>query len=279
MKMTQMRTGLVAILFFIIIVGLIIPISCQPADKTFGGGEPPTDGQPISVAKELLPAYTGTGTVTPTPKLPSASGPTTPQTNTGQPTAIGGQTSSGQTDQNSGDSIAIEKCTGLYDEKKYEEAYRCFDKVYYEEPQNKARILAWEGRCWEMLGDYENAKKFYEASHSYNKNDARTVEDLGLLEARNGHLDRALNAFKMEVEIDPIRKTGWLLLGGAFMNLGKNSDALKAFDKAIDVDQEYGSGGYYGRAWYYKGVVLGKLGRTTEANDAYKKAKEYGYNK
>ncbi len=55
------------------------------------------------------------------------------------------------------------------------------------------------------------------------------------------------------------------------MNLGKDDEALKAFEKAIEIDPNYA------KAWCNKGTDLGHLGRNTEADAAFTKAKELGY--
>ena len=52
---------------------------------------------------------------------------------------------------------------------------------------------------------------------------------------------------------------------------GKYDEAIKACDKAIEINPQYAN------AWYGKGSVLRQLGRTTEANGAFAKAEELGY--
>jgi Flp pilus assembly protein TadD len=51
----------------------------------------------------------------------------------------------------------------------------------------------------------------------------------------------------------------------------KNEDAIKAYDEAIKLDPNDGL------TWNNKGEALKSLGRTTEANAAFAKAKELGY--
>ena len=52
---------------------------------------------------------------------------------------------------------------------------------------------------------------------------------------------------------------------------GKTDEALNASDKVIELDPKFAS------AWYSKGTALKTLGRNSEAEDAFAKAKELGY--
>ena len=52
----------------------------------------------------------------------------------------------------------------------------------------------------------------------------------------------------------------------ALYGQGQYEEALQAFDKAIEINPQYGE------AWYYKGIILRELGRTTEAEAAFAKA-------
>ena len=56
--------------------------------------------------------------------------------------------------------------------------------------------------------------------------------------------------------------------GVALGNLGKHAEALKAFEKAIEIDPTYHE------AWFNKGVALGDLGKHAEALKALEKAIE-----
>jgi tetratricopeptide (TPR) repeat protein len=53
--------------------------------------------------------------------------------------------------------------------------------------------------------------------------------------------------------------------------LGRNEDALQAYDMAIELNPEKGG------LWYSKGGVLKTLGRNSEADEAFAKAKDLGY--
>ncbi len=53
----------------------------------------------------------------------------------------------------------------------------------------------------------------------------------------------------------------------ALDKLGKHEDAIKYFDKAIEIDPKFSN------AWLNKGVALDKLGKDEEARESYEKSK------
>ena len=60
----------------------------------------------------------------------------------------------------------------------------------------------------------------------------------------------------------------WYNKGVALCELGKNEEALKAFDKAIELKSDYAE------AWLKKSVVLLGLGRNEDAFKSSEKANE-----
>jgi len=59
--------------------------------------------------------------------------------------------------------------------------------------------------------------------------------------------------------VNPLFEVAWNNKGNALARLGKFEDALRCYDRALEIDP-----GYRG-AWVNKGFVLTKLGRFDEA--------------
>ena len=57
----------------------------------------------------------------------------------------------------------------------------------------------------------------------------------------------------------------WNNEGVGLSNLGRDEEAIEAYEKAIMINPEYSE------AWYDKGVGLGNLKRYEEAIEAFKK--------
>jgi tetratricopeptide (TPR) repeat protein len=71
---------------------------------------------------------------------------------------------------------------------------------------------------------------------------------------------------RLETLIKEDKKNAWIKKGHIFWGQCKYDEAIKAFEKAIEVDPQDAN------AWYYKGLSLERLNRTTEANAAIAKA-------
>src|SRR5207253_2236366 len=67
-------------------------------------------------------------------------------------------------------------------------------------------------------------------------------------------------------EIFPNNVTAWNNKGLAFHRLGKYEEAIKCYDKALEIDPNYVT------AWNNKGYTLDKLGKYKEAIKWYDKA-------
>ena len=69
-------------------------------------------------------------------------------------------------------------------------------------------------------------------------------------------------------KVDPQSAEAWSDKGSAFQDLGKYDEALKAYDKAIEIDP------HYAEAWNNKGTALCSQGKHDEAIQAFDKAIE-----
>lgn len=79
----------------------------------------------------------------------------------------------------------------------------------------------------------------------------------------------------VQVGFDKQLKTiqaAWNNKGYALYKEGNYEEAIKCYDKAIELDPNYSL------AWGNKGEALKQISRTAESNAAFAKAKELGYN-
>ncbi|MGZ6239177.1 MAG: tetratricopeptide repeat protein [Syntrophales bacterium] len=83
--------------------------------------------------------------------------------------------------------------------------------------------------------------------------------------------DEAIKSYNKALELDPEYASAWVNKGSALYKLGLYQDAIADYDKAIQIDPESAL------AWNHKGLALKKLGQSSEASNAFAKAKELGF--
>ncbi|HEY7588042.1 MAG TPA: tetratricopeptide repeat protein [Thermoplasmata archaeon] len=81
-----------------------------------------------------------------------------------------------------------------------------------------------------------------------------------------GRYEDALRAIDRALDINPYNEVAWLNKGNALMRLGRHTDALRCFNAALRVNPRYEV------AWNNKGNALARMGRYEEALRCYEKA-------
>lgn len=162
----------------------------------------------------------------------------------------------------------------INDKSLYEDAIKAFDKAIELDPQQtrgrlvKASALLNLGRYNESLEildeaieaasqDTEKAQIWFEKAHLF---------------AEQGNYNETAKALEKASLLDPKDKDLWIN-GGILLSavLGRNDEALKYYERALQIDP------VDGYVWYAKGEALKSLGRNSEADAAFVKAKELGY--
>jgi len=173
---------------------------------------------------------------------------------------------------------------------KYNQSIQSFDKAIELIPANDTTSLAlsWEGKALALtsrgnaLADLAHSSRS-EAIQCYDKAieldksftgleaqlyRAGVLSDLGMY-------NESVAAYNKIIETMPANDTQytsmvWAGKGSVLEKIGMKEDALKEFDKAIELDPTNAI------AWAGKGKALKSLGRNSEADTAFAKAKELG---
>ena len=98
--------------------------------------------------------------------------------------------------------------------------------------------------------------------------DAYAWYNKGLALNSAGKYDEAIKALDKAIEIDPNDATAWNIKGVALDNQGKHDEAIKALDKALEIDPNDAA------ALHNKGWALNNFGKYDEAIQALDKAIE-----
>lgn len=130
-----------------------------------------------------------------------------------------------------------------------------------------------KNRTNEATGAYQRAlditNKTLEADHPEN---SKLWAEKGLLLHNVGNSEEAVKAFANATRIDPRDEISWKMMGVLLASeLHRYDEAAQAFDGALQANPEDG------QVWSLKADALKALGRQAEAEAAYARAKEQGY--
>lgn len=164
---------------------------------------------------------------------------------------------------------------------KVEEAIESYDEALESDPSNigasegKGQALAALGRKNESTKTYDNSLETLDrdiktANSAENLSQAWLMKGMVLQE--QGRYEDAAKALNNATNADPKNEMSWKVKGVLFSSmLKKHNEAIEAFDKALQINSKDP------RTWQSKGDALKALGRNSEADAAYAKAKELGY--
>ena len=168
-----------------------------------------------------------------------------------------------------------------------------------------------EGACTFLDGsscnaqDFLNGKCSHESQQYQQHNLAENCSNEGNDLLSHGKYNEAINAYEKAVEINPHYYPAWVEMGNALDEIGKHDEAVQAYNEAIEINPHcnaawgnkgqvlYNQGKYNEAiecfdeetkidpqnviAWYFESLSLRELHRDTDADAAFAKAKELGY--
>ena len=123
------------------------------------------------------------------------------------------------------------------------------------------------GTADEVTGLYDEALKAIDRAIEIDPNTPGAQENKASLLEIMGRHDEALKTANTTQDLAQV----WYNRAGLLASQGNEDEALDALDKAIELNPTHAD------AWHDKGMILEVLGRNSEANAAYAKAKELGY--
>ena len=119
-------------------------------------------------------------------------------------------------------------------------------------------------------GDYEGARRQFEASLSLVPRRASTLMNLGATLIKLGRFAEAAALLDEAVRIEPTDAQAWGHLATALAELGQHENALASADAALRLD------GMLAPVWTLKGSLLRDLGRDADAAPCYRQALAHG---
>ena len=115
-------------------------------------------------------------------------------------------------------------------------------------------------------GDKPLCENCFIAEQERLKKDVEEWNNKGIALKNLSRYDEAIKAYDKALDLDPKFVYAWYNKGSALDDLGRYDEAIKAYDKALDLYPKF----VY--AWNGKGIALKNLSRYDEAIKAYDKA-------
>ena len=114
----------------------------------------------------------------------------------------------------------------------FKEALNCYSEyISYSYPM--AITYYYMGDCWESLGNYLLASRFYKMTIDLDPNHAEALESLGRTSYRAQDYETSIFAFDKALVYNPESSSLWLSLGKSYKKVKKTSEAKRCLKKAL----------------------------------------------
>jgi len=152
--------------------------------------------------------------------------------------------------------------------------------------ESEAGSLVNIGLAYIDLEDYEQAFKYTQegriiaAKIGHHEFKAHALNNLGIIYFENDVYDEAIKyyeasrAIKKVFSVDREDAGSLINLGDAYRCLGENKKAIKYLKQGIKIARQLGHRRFEANGWFNLGFALKELGRTSEAKNAWEKARE-----
>lgn len=125
--------------------------------------------------------------------------------------------------------------------------------------------------CYSKLKDFKKSILYANKAIMINKDYAYSHYRKAWALHNLGKFDEAIEDYIEAIELDPTDVYNYLGITGVFLDKQANLSALEFVNKAIMLDRNCGN------AYYYKSLALSNLGKKSEAEKVYAKARQLGF--
>lgn len=125
--------------------------------------------------------------------------------------------------------------------------------------------------CYSKLKDFKKSILYANKAIMVNKDYAYSHYRKAWALHSLGKFDEAIEDYIEAIELDPTDVYNYLGITGVFLDKQANLSALEFVNKAIMLDRNCGN------AYYYKSLALSNLGKKSEAEKVYAKARQLGF--
>lgn len=121
----------------------------------------------------------------------------------------------------------------------YDLAEAAYQRVLEKEPGNAA-IMLLIGNCYANRDQADKAMEWYNKIEFEKITDPTVLFNIGLSFAKQSKFEDALKYYKRSVEVQKDFLDGYYQLGLTYLQLGKNAEAIDAFESYLKIDADSG---------------------------------------
>ncbi len=150
------------------------------------------------------------------------------------------------------------------------EALDCLNRSIQIMPFNSAAWY-WKGNVLAYMGRYSQAVSCYDKSTTLSPGFGPAWYAIGLVLSGQDRYSEAIPYFDRAIGASQVPSDSiWRDEGSAYAMLGRYTEAIKCYDKALTINTTDRM------AWYYKGCALMEIGDQDKAKAAFEEAKSLG---
>ncbi|MGI0063347.1 MAG: tetratricopeptide repeat protein [Nitrosopumilaceae archaeon] len=131
----------------------------------------------------------------------------------------------------------LKQAHSYFDNKKYVQALKLYDKALKDQPNN-SQVIAGKGQTLLKLGQYEDAIKFYDKALELDPESAAVWGSKGDAFYKLGKHKDAIMRYDKVIMIDPNDANAWYNKGQALRKLRQDNEAAKCFRRVLEIDPE-----------------------------------------
>lgn len=159
----------------------------------------------------------------------------------------------------------------LYNQSKYDEAIRAYDKAIEINPQY-AQAIEDKGFALYKEGNYKDAIKAYDRVIEINPQYVLAWNNKGTALFDEGRYEDAIKAYDKAINLTPADPDIWANKGNSLYELHNYTEAIKCYDKTFNLDPIR-----HAFILYTKESALRALGRIPEANAVHDQALSFSF--
>lgn len=153
--------------------------------------------------------------------------------------------------------------------REFEKALEDIDAALQFAPKSRRiEVLITKGSFLGITNNLPEAVDVYSQAIAEMPDSVLSLQSRGIAYQKLGQVQEALKDFDRVIDLNDTRSSTWVLRGSVLADMGRTEEALASIEKGIKLNPNDST------AWFQKGKILEQLGQNQKAIESYEKALE-----